>query len=248
MIRTADTAIGVERQISLALAVGEWAPGERIPEARLARRLNVSRTPVREAVRRLVAAGVLEQAPNEAPRVRSMNTQELGQLYDLRIELEGYAAERAAAVATPAQKRRLVDAAEGFAELRGALSPGAKLDATLMRRVFRVEQRFHHALNRAAGNPWLEQMLRHTDLLSAVYLRVGSLHSEDSAHDALQRSYERHRHLADLIAAGNGIDARAFHSRCLRETRQREVRRMKRHRGRQESHEKASAARSSDSD
>ena len=174
MIRTADTAIGVERQISLALAVGEWAPGERIPEARLARRLNVSRTPVREAVRRLVAAGVLEQAPNEAPRVRSMNTQELGQLYDLRIELEGYAAERAAAVATPAQKRRLVDAAEGFAELRGALSPGAKLDATLMRRVFRVDQRFHHALNRAAGNPWLfkDQIATNRQKFSAMLLHT----------------------------------------------------------------------------
>jgi DNA-binding GntR family transcriptional regulator len=227
MIRSADTAVEVERKISLALAAGDWAPGERIPEARVARELKVSRTPVREAVRLLAAAGVLELAPNEAPRVRRMDAEELALLYDLRIELEGYVCERAAAVATPTQKRRLQNAAEGFGRLLHSLPPEATLDAAVMRRLFRVEQRFHGALNRAARNPWLEQMLRQTNLLSAVYLRVASLHPRDSAHDALQRSYERHRNLADLIAAGKGADARKSNTRYLRETRERELRRAK---------------------
>ncbi|MHC4886864.1 MAG: GntR family transcriptional regulator, partial [Planctomycetota bacterium] len=101
--RSADTSLQVERELGLMLAAGAWMPGDRVPEARIARELGVSRTPVREAVRRLVSTGVLEQEPNQAPRVRQTSPEELTQLYNLRIELEGFALEAAARSATPAQ-------------------------------------------------------------------------------------------------------------------------------------------------
>lgn len=220
-MRTAKTAHNVKEQIELALAAGEWRAGERLPEARLAKHFGVSRTPVREAVRRLSAAGVLEQAPNQAPRVRAPLAEELEQLYDLRIELGGYAIERAAAHATDAEKQELRDAAEGFAELADELPPDAVLDTKIIRRLVRIEQRFHGTLNRAAHNPWLEEMLEHTDLLAAVFLRVIRLGNGIPAHDALRRSHERHATLAGLIAAGRGEEARAYNTANLTETRNR---------------------------
>ncbi|HAI14777.1 MAG TPA: GntR family transcriptional regulator, partial [Phycisphaerales bacterium] len=50
-MRTADTAQIVKEKLVALLAAGEWAMGDRIPEARVAKRLQVSRTPVREAIR-----------------------------------------------------------------------------------------------------------------------------------------------------------------------------------------------------
>ncbi|HCD34949.1 MAG TPA: hypothetical protein DER01_21260 [Phycisphaerales bacterium] len=222
-MRTADTAQIVKEKLVALLAAGEWAMGDRIPEARVAKRLQVSRTPVREAIRQLVSMGVLEQEPNQAPRIRSVMPDELAQLYDLRIELEGYAADRAAGHATAQQKQSLLDAAEGFADLLNESLPHAVLDDATRSRLFGIEQRFHTALNHAANNLWLERMLLHSDLLSAVFLRVLDHHMGKPLKPILQKSYKRHRHLAELIIAGKANEARTYHQTALRQTRDRET-------------------------
>ncbi|MBN4073924.1 GntR family transcriptional regulator [bacterium AH-315-E10] len=222
-MRSADTALQVEKELADLLSVGTWKPGERLPEARLARQLGVSRTPVREAVRRLVSAGVLEQLPNQAPRVRTSPPEELAQLYDLRIELEGFAAERAATDASPRQKRILLKAAEDFQKLLKSAIEDKLSDELIFKQLIGIEVHFHNSLNQAANNSWLAHMLTQTDLLSAVYLRVGRFKLDLPIHQALRRTYERHHHLATLINTGKAKEARAYSNEILQETREREV-------------------------
>jgi DNA-binding GntR family transcriptional regulator len=223
-MRSADTSAQVQQELLSALSRGVWKPGQRLPEARVARMLNVSRTPVREAVRQLVALGVLEQDRNQAPRVRRLPVKSLADLYDLRIELEGFAAERAAVIATDEQKAELLDAAEGFGQLLHATPRSRDADAPgWFDRLHTVEQRFHSALNRASNNTWLQRMLAQMDLLSEVLAHIRRLEPPRRLRDRLRVSYLRHRRLAELIHRGRSDSARRWHARSMRDTKRRMI-------------------------
>jgi DNA-binding GntR family transcriptional regulator len=75
---------------------GEIAVGERLPQERLAAEFGVSRTPIREALRKLQAAGIVEVQPNRGAIVRGSTAREIREAYEVRAELEGLAAELAA--------------------------------------------------------------------------------------------------------------------------------------------------------
>ena len=77
------------------ILAGELSPGEPLREADLAERLNVSRTPVREALGRLAEYGVVQNRPNAGAVVRRLGPAELAQIHEVREALEGHAAERA---------------------------------------------------------------------------------------------------------------------------------------------------------
>ena len=79
-----------------ALTAGRFRPGEHLAEERLAREIGVSRTPVREALRRLSTEGFVEFMPNQGGRVPSLSFDDVKEIFDLRVILEGYAASLAA--------------------------------------------------------------------------------------------------------------------------------------------------------
>jgi DNA-binding GntR family transcriptional regulator len=221
-MRSADTSERVQEQLIEALRRGEFQLGERLPEARVARMLSVSRTPVREAMRRLVALGVLEQEPNQAPRVRRVTRQSLRDLYELRTELEGFAAERAAQTATPQQRADLLAAAEGFHCLLQELPPEpATLEPWVFERLIEVERHFHECLTQAANNDWLRRLLAQADLVSEVLLRLRLIGVGGLNRQRLAVSYQRHRRLGLLIQAGRPHTARRWHTRNMRRTKQR---------------------------
>ena len=74
---------------------GELGPGERLTETDLARRLNISRGPLREAILQLTEEGLLVKEPYKGLRVRTISSQELQELYSLRTTLERFAFEEA---------------------------------------------------------------------------------------------------------------------------------------------------------
>ena len=78
----------VEAQLTRAIVEGKLAPGSRIVEADIARRMGVSRAPVREAARRLERQGVLVARPRHGFAVRTISVQEIDDLFELRISLE----------------------------------------------------------------------------------------------------------------------------------------------------------------
>lgn len=93
------------------------SPGSRISVAALAERMGISRTPVRDALQRLEAEGLVISVPRSQTRIAELSHREMNDLYAVRMILEGPAGEQAAAYITPEQLehlRRLVAEAEGL--------------------------------------------------------------------------------------------------------------------------------------
>ena len=83
----------VRNYILTKILNGEFEPGERLIEMKIARQMHTSQAPVREAIRELESTGLLETLPNRGSRIRKVSNQELSDIYDVRAQLEGYAAE-----------------------------------------------------------------------------------------------------------------------------------------------------------
>ena len=83
----------VREYILTKILNGEFKPGERLIEMKIAHQMQTSQAPVREAIRELEATGLIETLPNRGSRVRKVSNQELFDIYDVRAQLEGYAGE-----------------------------------------------------------------------------------------------------------------------------------------------------------
>ena len=86
----------IREHILEGIISGRWQPGERIVERRIATELEVSQTPVREALRELESLRLIESAPNKGVRVRNLTAGDLEESYPVRAGLEAIAAELAA--------------------------------------------------------------------------------------------------------------------------------------------------------
>ncbi|CAM5356622.1 GntR family transcriptional regulator OS=Streptomyces tendae OX=1932 GN=GUR47_11560 PE=4 SV=1 [Streptomyces tendae] len=86
----------IREHILEGIISGRWQPGERIVERRIATELEVSQTPVREALRELESLRLIESAPNKGVRVRNLTAADLEESYPVRAGLEAIAAELAA--------------------------------------------------------------------------------------------------------------------------------------------------------
>ncbi|WP_329131025.1 GntR family transcriptional regulator [Streptomyces sp. NBC_01476] len=132
----------IREHILEGIVSGRWQPGERIVERKVAVELQVSQTPVREALRELETLRLIESAPNKGVRVRNLTAADLKESYPVRAGLEMVAAELAAGAlaADPTALEREV------AALRAA-DAGRDDEAQVRHTVA-----FHHELVRAAGN------------------------------------------------------------------------------------------------
>lgn len=116
-IQTATVSSLAYEELKKAIIRGTFAPGERLVESRLAKLLNVSRTPLREAMLALEKEALLERLPHGGVQVPEFSVKEIEELYELRATLESYtarkAAERlAAGTLTPAELQSLNDMRE----------------------------------------------------------------------------------------------------------------------------------------
>src|SRR6266852_5373138 len=98
---TATKADDIALALEEAIVSGEIAPGTVLRQEQLSEQYRVSRTPVREALRRLAALGLVSFVPNRGVRVRTISRDELHEAFMVRAELESLATEVAAAKATP---------------------------------------------------------------------------------------------------------------------------------------------------
>ncbi|HEY4200409.1 MAG TPA: GntR family transcriptional regulator [Devosiaceae bacterium] len=88
----------IREVLSARILNGELQPGERLVEMRLAEEFDTSQAPVREALRELEMAGMIESSRNRGTRVKVTSLKELGEIYDVRSELEAFAGAAAAEV------------------------------------------------------------------------------------------------------------------------------------------------------
>ncbi|WP_043264030.1 GntR family transcriptional regulator [Streptomyces sp. CT34] len=132
----------IREHILEGIVSGRWQPGERIVERRIAVELEVSQTPVREALRELESLQLIESAPNKGVRVRNLTADDLKESYPVRAGLEQVAAELAAG--------RL---AENTAALEREVAALREADATGDGEAqVRHTVAFHREIVRAAGN------------------------------------------------------------------------------------------------
>jgi DNA-binding GntR family transcriptional regulator len=185
MTSLADKAYHEIRGLIVSL---ELAPGAVIDERELIERLEIGRTPVREALRRLAHERLVEVYPRRGMFVTGVDVRELARLSEVRELLEPEAARLAAERATDTDREQL-----------GALL--AELDAGTGE-LMDLDERIHRAVYRAAHNDLLEATLEQYYVLA---LRIWSM-ALDRSHE-LEEAVEAHRALLEAIQAGDGVRA-----------------------------------------
>src|SRR3712207_393693 len=161
---------------------GDLTPGARLGEVELADRLGVSRTPVREALSRLAAEGLVEIAPNRGARVATWTVAELEGVFELRSVLEPQLTAHAVPNATPADVDELDDLAGRMHEV-GSPGPGQDLDALVP-----LNRAFHDRLVTLAAHPTLA-----TALAAAIHPPIVRRNFLTYAEASLRRSLAHHR-------------------------------------------------------
>ena len=164
---------------------GSLHPGVWIREQDIANAWSVSRTPVREAVRRLTHDGLVESSPNRGVRVRVLTAQDVRDVYELREMLEGTAARRAAERAGEADVERL----------RLLLAHIDALPASEPAAHIRADEALHDAIVTAAGNEVLH------DLTRRLYGRVARVKVITRDTNTNAQTREQHRAIVEAIAA-----------------------------------------------
>jgi DNA-binding GntR family transcriptional regulator len=145
-----------------AIATGTISAGTVLRQEQLSRDFRVSRTPIREALRRLAGLGLAEFLPNRGVRVRTLDRGQWHDMYLVRASLEGLAAELAATRITDAQLDELREAEAAFARctsaLRRELTNSAREAMTFD--WLQANVRFHDAILEASGSEVVDRLAR----------------------------------------------------------------------------------------
>jgi DNA-binding GntR family transcriptional regulator len=189
MAKAAEAAYGV---IRAGILSGEFARGQRLREEELAERVGVSRTPVREALRRLDAEGLIDFTPNRGARVTAWSERELEDLYEARALLEGYGARLAATRITPEELDHLAQVADKMAML-------AEADPTPADELTTLNGDFHRGIVLASRNSHLDSLVRGLMDVPLIY-RTFQRYSPER----MRASQFHHNELVDALRAGDG--------------------------------------------
>jgi DNA-binding GntR family transcriptional regulator len=201
-----DIALALEE----AIVSGEIPPGSTLRQEHLSEQFAVSRTPVREALRRLAALGLVSFEPNRGVRVRMLAREELREAFLVRAELESLATEIATTKMTDRDLLRLEEAEQRFSEITRELvemSHAGRQDLDLAREWLHRNHSFHDVIYEAAEVPLIERMAkaaRRTFLVKPVWATGDDL-------DELYRKNDRqHRAIREAIAARSPEGARVL--------------------------------------
>lgn len=193
-------------QLADDIVRGNAAPGATLDETELARRFNVSRTPVREAIRMLAASGLVDVRPHRAAIVARPDAAEIAGMFEVMAELEslcaGYAAERMTGA-----ERRALDAIHE--QLRRMIQTGDP------QRYHDVNEAFHACLYAGARNAYLAEITLATrtrvqPFRRAQFRNLGRLAKSHAEHDRVvqavlrgQRSVAAQTMYAHIMTVGH---------------------------------------------
>ena len=201
-----DIALALEE----AIVSGEIPPGSTLRQEHLSEQFQVSRTPVREALRRLAALGLVSFEPNRGVRVRMLSLDEIREAFMVRAELESLATEIATPKMTDDDLAELERAERRFSRATGALvemSHDGRQDLEIARDWLHLNHSFHDVIYRAADVPLIERMAkaaRRTFLVKPVWATGADL-------DELYLKNDRqHRAIRNAIVARSPEGARVL--------------------------------------
>ncbi len=181
---------------------GEVMPGDPIDETALIERYGVSRTPLREALLRLEAMGLVVRPPRKGAMLFKPTLEEFLAILEVHARLEAQAAELAARRVQPADKARLlaaVEACEAHAAANGDEDPDG---------YYQLNLEFHKTVGEASGNPFLLDMIKMNARKLLAYYRARYRYP-----GMIRESAREHREIAELILSGQGEAAGALMER-----------------------------------
>jgi DNA-binding GntR family transcriptional regulator len=204
MAKAVDSAY---RAIREGILAGTFAQGSHITARQLAEATGLSRTPVREAMRRLDAEGMISLIPNRGAFVASWSDSEIEQIYELRVLLESFAAQTAAERINDAQRDRLKELAVEMTHL-------VEQRPVDVEAIAEVNDKFHKGVLEACGNPRLRDLL---GAITEVPLQLSTFRRYSV--DELRRSAAQHAELVAALTVGDADWARSVMTSHIRSAR-----------------------------
>ena len=185
----------VYEELKIQILTGAIVPGTRMMEVELAETMGVSRTPIREAIRKLEKEGLVTIRPRRGAYASSISTQDMLEILEVRQNMEGLAAYFAASRMTPDQLDTLKQLSSKYNE---AVKAGNTED------MIEYDTKFHRCIVDSCNNKVLVQMI---EQLQEMVLRFRYIY-----YDTFRRAEnmpEEHQAIYDAIACGDEDAARA---------------------------------------
>lgn len=209
LITTTSLADEIAFRLQTAILDGGYPPGTHLLQDELCQRFGVSRTPVREALRKLQAQHLVVLVPNKGAKVRVPSREELIEVYVLRAELEGFACELACQYVSDETLAKLEDAQTALRSAADQLEAGvlgADDGAALNAQFTRANDLFHSTISEAAQNRRLRQII--TDL-ARFFPRDYVWRAARSTGDFRELNIEEHERIRRALAGGDARTARS---------------------------------------
>jgi DNA-binding GntR family transcriptional regulator len=201
-----DIALAIEE----AIVSGHIQPGTVLRQEQLSEQFNVSRTPIREALRKVAALGLVSFVPNRGVRVRTVAADELREAFLVRAELESLATELAAPRMTKRDLEELDAVEEEFTRLTHLLRTRKDADDrfALTSDWVRTNHAFHDVIYRVADHPYLESVAKSARrTFTSRWAWAPGVPEIDELYAANDR---QHRAIREALAAGSAAGARAL--------------------------------------
>ncbi len=172
------------------IRIGTLSPGDRVTEADIAARLDISRTPVREALRQLESDGLITHTPRSGSCIRQLDQAEVSELYEMRAVLESTAARFAARAASDVELTELASVHTDMCT------------ETDTQRLYQLNQQFHRCLLDSARNRFL---LSAAQSIEKTLLILGPSTLNESSRPALANT--EHEKIVNAIRARQPVEA-----------------------------------------
>ena len=184
----------VYEELRREILVGEIAPGTRMMEIELADEMGVSRTPVREAIRKLEKEGLVTIEPRKGAYASDVSIKDMVDVLEVREDLEAMAAAMAAQKVNKDEKQALIEATMEYKEA---------VESERTEDIIRCDEKFHQLIVNYSGNKTLIQLFSQVQELA---LRFRYLYYDDFSR--YERMPMEHREIEEAILSGDYEKAR----------------------------------------
>lgn len=188
-----------------AILDGKLRPGERLVERDIAEKLGISRTPVREAIRKLELEGLVSHYPRKGVVVAGLSKEEVIEILAIRSVLEGLICRLAAEKIKDKEIERMEQILEQFQ---------LEHENSNSRRVNQLHDRFHEVIYRAAGSPRLYELLSHLGEYIRKFAQVGY-----TKPGRTEEAMEEHTRILDALRTHDSQEAEFLAMRHVENSR-----------------------------
>lgn len=189
------------------ILTGEIVSQTRLMEIDLSEKMNVSRTPIREAIKRLADDGLVKVEPRRGAYVANISIKDMLDVFEVREDMEGFVAKLAAKRITEEEKVQLKEIAVEYEE--------AIEKADDKERIIELDEKFHNFIVKCSGNETLRELVNYVQELS---LRFRYLYYDDFS--LYESTAEQHNRIMEAINSGRDNEARVeadAHVKALKE-------------------------------